>query len=370
MNTSHESQREQLLEANEAAARYFREQLLSAPAEGPRSYLAGRGFAHLLEETPWTIGYAPSGWTDMQDHLLQKGFSPEAQLAAGLVSTCRRGTTIDRFRDRITFGVRDAEGQLVGFAGRCSPGAGEAVPKYLNTPRSALYDKSSVLFGLGEQAPALRDGANLVLVEGPLDAMAVDVASADNGARLSPLAACGTSLTHQHAQLLARHVQAHVIVAFDHDPAGVKATETAFTTLSPSLPSLFAATLPDTSDPAQALTEQGSATLLRGLTRLQPLADRVVDDHLAAWPNLSDNAEARVACLRELSLVLARTSPRTMARQAARICDRLDLGSDTVTRELSDAVVTAEFRSARTELVPAQRGAHARISTSEPRPSM
>jgi DNA primase len=351
MSASNEPQREQLLEANEAAARYFREQLVTGPVTGPRDYLTSRGFAHLLEATPWTVGYAPAGWTRLQDHLLEKGFDPEVLLAAGLVSTCRRGTTIDRFRDRITFGIRDAEGQLVGFTGRCSPGAGEAVPKYLNSPRSILYDKSSVLFGLGEQGSALRDGANLVLVEGPLDALAVDVASKDNGARLAPLAACGTSLTHRHGELLARIVHAHVIVAFDRDPAGVKASESACAVLSPSLDSLFAARLPDGSDPAHTLVGNGSAALLRSLTELQPLVDQIVEDHLAAWPNLNDNAEARVACLRELSLVLAKTCPRTMARQASRLCDRLGLGSETVTRELADAVIRSEVRPHLTEPV-------------------
>lgn len=337
MNSANEFPREQLLEANEAAARYYRDQLLGDQAKGPKAYLEARGFAHLLEETPWTVGFAPAGWTHMQDHLLGKGFSREVLLAAGLVSTCRRGTTIDRFRDRITFGIRNLQGDLVGFTGRCSPAADDSVPKYLNTPRTTLYDKGSVLFGLGELGPAIRDGANLVLVEGPLDALAVDLASAEGGARLAPLAACGTAISQRHAELLGRLVQGHVIVAFDRDPAGAKASETACATLSPRVNSLFAATLPNGSDPAQTLVGNGPTMLLQDLLHVQPLTDRIVDDRVAAWPNL-DNAEAKVACLREVSHVLTQMSPQTMARQSVRLREQLDLDGDTVTRELAEAV--------------------------------
>jgi DNA primase len=330
--------RAELAEANEQAARFFREQLLANSAEGPRSYLEARGFAALLQDTPWTIGYAPAGWTSTRDHLLKQGFSSEVLLAAGLVTTTRKGTTIDRFRDRLTFGIRDLDGSLVGFTARCAPGASDTVPKYLNTSRTALYDKSSTLSGIGEQANNLRDGFNLVLVEGPLDALAVDLVNANHPTRLAPLALCGTAITHRHGAIISGLVQGHVIVAFDRDPAGMKAAEATYDVLSHRVTSLFAPSLPRRSDPAQALALAGPSGLRRHLMQLRPLADSIVDHRIEAWPNLGDNAEARVACLREVTRVVARMTPPDATHQAARLGDLLGLDQETVTRELADAV--------------------------------
>jgi DNA primase len=345
--------RAELVEANEQAARFYREQLLHGSADGPRSYLQARGFQALLQETLWTIGYAPARWTPTRDHLLKQGFSPEVLLAAGLVSTTRTGGTIDRFRDRLTFGIRDLDGNLVGFTARCAPGASASVPKYLNTPRTALYDKGSILFGLGEQAHHLRDGFNLVLVEGPLDALAVDLVNSAGSTRFAPLAACGTAITLTHGAVIAGLVQGHVIVALDRDPAGMKATEAAYDALRGQSASLFTASLPRRSDPAQTLTVAGTSGLQRHLTQLRPLADAIVDDRIAARPNLDGNAEARVACLRQVTRVVARMTPEDATHQAARLSSILGLDQETVTRELTDAVTATSTNRGSPPMAPA-----------------
>jgi len=330
--------RAELAEANEQAARFFRQQLVVASAQGPRSYLESRGLASLLGDTPWTIGYAPAGWTSTRDHLLGQGFTPEVLLAAGLVSTTRRGGTIDRFRDRLTFGIRDLDGNLVGFTARCGPAASENVPKYLNTSRTALYDKGSTLFGLGEQADNLRDGYNLVLVEGPLDALAVDLVNANHQTRLAPLALCGTAVTRAHGAIVGDLVKGHVIAALDRDSAGVKAAEATYHALGGQVASVLAAKLPPGSDPAQALAVAGTRGLQHQLAQVQQLADAIVDDHIDTWPSISDNAEARVACLREVTRVIARMTPHDATQQAARLAEILGLDHRTVSRELTDAV--------------------------------
>ncbi|GAB3785732.1 toprim domain-containing protein [Nocardioides ungokensis] len=338
MNTTpSELSRRELVEANEQAAHFFRSQLLAPSATGPRSYLESRGFAHLLQESSWTVGFAPGGWTAVRDHLTRLGFPPEVLQSAGLTCATRRGGAIDRFRERLTFGIRDVDGNLAGFTARCAPGAAQGVPKYLNTPHTALYDKSSVLFGLGEQRANLRAGANLVLVEGPLDALAVDLLN-DGNRRLAPLAACGTAVTTRHGEILGRLVRSHVIVAFDRDPAGLKAAERTCAAISGHLRNPFAAALPHHADPAETLVQEGPEGLSRCLTRLRPLAQAIVDEHLDAWPNLSENAEARVACLREVSRVLARLGTGDINTHATRLTSVLGLGQGTVTRELTDAV--------------------------------
>jgi DNA primase len=145
-------------------------------------------------------------------------------------------------------------------------------------------------------------------------------------------------MTNSHGEILRRLAKAYVIVAFDGDKAGMKATEATYEAVRGKLPSPFAAALPPGSDPAQSLVDVGSEGLLRRITRLRPLAEALVDRRIAAWSNLEENAEARVACLRHVARVLSSMSPQDVAREARRLPGILGLDHATVTRELADAV--------------------------------
>ena len=125
------------------------------------------------------LGYAPRGWTHLTDHLRTAGVSDQELLATGLVLVSGRGTLIDRFRDRIIFPVHDLGGHPVALLGRAVDRAatdrtGNPVPKYLNSPDTAIYRKGEVLYGLHEAQRALHKGAIAVLVEGPMDVLAVN----------------------------------------------------------------------------------------------------------------------------------------------------------------------------------------------------
>ena len=136
-------------------------------------YLSGRGLDVALGE-PWCAGWAPSGWTTLGEHLRAAGADDAALLASGLASPARTGSLIDRFRDRLMIPLRDATGDVVGFIGRSHPDADPArVPKYLNSPQTPVYAKGELLFGLPETRLRLSRGVQPVLVEGPLDAIAV-----------------------------------------------------------------------------------------------------------------------------------------------------------------------------------------------------
>jgi len=174
-------------------------------ATDPARYLIDRGFEALLDEIRWTIGYAPPGWTRLRDQLTSLGYTDETLLTAGLTCLNRRGTPIDCFRDRLTFGIRDTNRQLVGFTARCSPHTPLHVPKYLNTRTTSIYDKSQVLFGLGEATDP--DPGPVVLTEGPLDTVAADLACIDR-VRPRPLALCGTAVTQDTAPRSPRSSQA------------------------------------------------------------------------------------------------------------------------------------------------------------------
>jgi DNA primase len=348
--------RRMLLAANEEAAAYFRASLLSDAGAGPRAYLTDRGFPALLNDNPWTVGFAPAGWTHLRDHLRHRGLSDQTLLDAGLASETRNGRFIDRFRDRLTFAIRDAGGHLVGFTARAAPRAGRQVPKYLNTPHTTLYDKSRSLFGLGEQAEHLQAGAAPVLVEGPLDALAVDLTNRDDAPRLAPVSPCGTALSTDQAALL-RDLSSGdlVLVAFDGDEPGARAATRAYTLLRPGFATLCATRVPPAADPADLLRLTGPTGLRHHLNATIPLATRIVDDYLATWPQRHSNAEARIACLRGVARVVCGMTTSDLTNQAGRLPYLLGLSQETVTRELIEA--TAPRTPPRAAGVEARRAA-------------
>ena len=141
---------------------FYTGQLAGSWAPG---YLHARGITAAAIQD-WHIGYAPAGWTTLTSHLRRLGHHDDAIQAAGLATRSSRGTLIDRFRDRVMLPVHDAAGMLAGFTGRAHPDAGPDAPKYLNSPETAAYKKSHLLFGLHQARPALARGAIPVIVEG------------------------------------------------------------------------------------------------------------------------------------------------------------------------------------------------------------
>src|SRR6201995_1669453 len=145
----------------------------------------------------WTVGYAPAGWHALADFLRGLGYSDAAIQAAGLARRTRPGTLVDFFRDRAMFGIRRPDGTLAGFTGPAPPGGPQ--PFYLNSRPTSLYRKGSLLFGLYEGRRALAAGARPVLVEGPLDAIAVSTSGSYAG-----VSTCGTVLPAAQVARLAR----------------------------------------------------------------------------------------------------------------------------------------------------------------------
>jgi DNA primase len=335
-----EATRDRLIAAHRAAARFFTDQLTSPAGRSPRAYLRSRGLGPLLETTRWELGYAPPTWDALSAHLRGCGFHPEELLTAGLAMRTRRGTLIDRFRDRVTLTVHDLTGDPVGFVARAAPRATAATPKYLNSPRTPLFDKSALLVGLAEQHDALAAGAVPVIVEGPFDALAVHLATDHAQEPLAAVSPCGTALTPTQAAALAECSGHAVVVAFDADPAGARAATTAYHLLAGHFSRLHATLLPEGTDPAKILQTAGPRALAETLQEDRPLADAVLDPALAYWRDRRDNAEARVAAVRELAPALAALRPDDVGRQVARAAQQLDVDHATLTQALADAVTT------------------------------
>lgn len=336
-----DADRERLVAAHEDAADFYRRMLLGPAGDGPRRYLVDRGFGALLDDTGWTVGYAPPGWTRLRDHLTALGYSDGTLFAAGLTHRTRRGTTIDCFRGRITFGIRDIDHTLVGFTARSAPDTRGQTPKYLNTRTTAIYDKSRLLFGLGEtirKSPRAESGT-VVLTEGPLDAIAVDLSQDRNSTSLAALALCGTAISAHHRTAILAMGTRQVVLAFDADPAGARARENAYPIIRDAMEVDALADF-DGPDLADMFQRSGPASLNALLQATGPAIDVIIEARLAQWPNPSRNAETSVACLRDLASLLSDLAPSDMARQTTRLSQATDLPAATVIRELTEAVVT------------------------------
>jgi len=323
-----------LVAVNQAAEGFFRDSL---PGSWVPGYLAGRGFDPSVQQL-WHAGHAPAGWVTLTRHLRALGFTDLVIHAAGLARRSRLGTLIDTFRDRAILPIRAADGTVAAFIGRAPSGAPPGTPKYLNSPRTALYDKSTILFGLYEARDELAGGARLVIVEGPLDAIAITAASAGRYVGVSP---CGTALTRKHAAALRAAADLSptgVLVAFDSDPAGQRAAIRAYHVLVQLTTETSAVILPSGRDPAQILAEHGAGCLAEYLAICsQPLADLVTDTELARWSRWLPHPEGQLNALRAVAQVIASMPPSHVGRQVARLASQLALDHAIVT----DAVLSA-----------------------------
>jgi DNA primase len=209
--------RRRLREALEAAIAWYREVLLQArQAERARAYLEERGLTAKTQER-FGMGYAPNTWEALSTRLRAKGFTDSELTDAGIASPSTRGGVYDRFRGRIIIPIRDASGRAIGLGGRIMPDA--EGPKYLNSPATALFDKSRTLYGIDLAKGAIRREKLAVIVEGYTDVMAAHQAGFEN-----VVASLGTALTAGQVELANRYADA-VALAYDVDLAGEAATQ-------------------------------------------------------------------------------------------------------------------------------------------------
>ena len=210
-----EEQWERLYQANDAAAHYYHHLLLNAKAaEKARSHLEGRGVA---QETmaSFQLGFSPDSWDALCNYLINKGYGEDQLLAAGLIVEKEGGGRRDLFRNRLMFPIRNAQGAVVGFGGRTLDGT---MPKYLNSPQTAIFDKSGILYGIDRAQGAIREQGLAIIVEGYMDVIAAHQQGITN-----VVASMGTSLTEKQMMLI-KKLTRNLTLALDADAAGEEAT--------------------------------------------------------------------------------------------------------------------------------------------------
>ncbi|MDO4246501.1 MAG: DNA primase [Deinococcus sp.] len=230
-----------IYEVNAFALDYFRSHLSGAALD----YLRGRG---LTDETisAFELGYAPEGWDGLLKLARTKGLSERQLLEAGLlIENPENGRVYDRFRGRVMFPIRDHLGRLVGFGGRVLD---DSKPKYLNTPETDAFKKGELLYGLDKARLGLSSGAELVVVEGYMDVIAMH-----QHGFTGAVASLGTALTAEHATLLERLGAQSIVLMFDQDAAGLKATLAGLDQVIGAKFRVRATSVPSGKDPADAL---------------------------------------------------------------------------------------------------------------------
>ncbi len=296
--------RTRVLELMGQADTFYREQL-RGPGGGPaRTYLEGRGVPSPAWEV-FGIGWAPDSWGDLSDHLMAKGASTEDLVEAGLATRGSRGA-VDRFRARVLFPIRDQRGSdVVAFGGRILPEGAVVTkmdgtaPKYINSPKTDVYDKSTTLYGLDLARREIVKRREVLVVEGYMDVIALHLVGMTNA-----VAPCGTALTEQHFTIIQR-MDARVTLSLDADAAGFDAAERARERAeSAGVADLGVLVLPEGQDPADLVASGGAAAVEKALSERRTAVEFQID-HLLRSADMS-TPEAKTSAYRSTFDLLGR----------------------------------------------------------------
>ncbi|WP_329339513.1 DNA primase [Streptomyces sp. NBC_00663] len=301
-NPSHQrGERIRLVEAHKIAADWYMEQLAVSPeADTGRKFLAERGFDQSAAEH-FSVGYSPQGWDHLTRFLRGKGFTDKELLLSGLSQEGRRGP-IDRFRGRLMWPIRDIGGEVVGFGARKLYEADNG-PKYLNTPDTAIYRKSQVLYGIDLAKKDIAKASRAVVVEGYTDVMACHLAGVTTA-----IATCGTAFGGDHIKILRRLLMdngsARVIFTFDGDAAGQKAALRAFEDDQKFAAETYIAIAPDGMDPCELRLAKGDEAVSDLVEPRTPLFEFALRQIVVRYD--LDTPAGRASALDEAAPIVAR----------------------------------------------------------------
>ena len=338
--------RRRLIDAHAIAEEYYREQLRGPAAEVGRRFLLERGFDQAAAEH-FGVGFAPEGWDSLTGVLRGRGFTEEELVASGLVSQGQRGV-YDRFRGRLVWPIRDITGKTIGFGARRLLDSDQG-PKYLNTPETAIYHKSTVLYGLDIARKEIASQHRVVVVEGYTDVMAAHLAGVTTA-----VASCGTAFGADHVKIVrrvmgdsnpsaglrlntdGRGLAGEVIFTFDGDAAGQKAALRAFEEDQRFVAQTYVAVEPSGMDPCDLRIQQGDQAVRDLIETRRPLFEFAIRSAISQVD--LDTVEGQVTALRMAAPVVARIRDRAMRPEyARRLAGWLGMEERTVLRAVHDA---------------------------------
>ncbi len=315
--------REPLFAAVATAADWFARQLRDSPeAEGARKYLESR---HVTMEQAQihALGFAPRG-TAFLDAMKGLGLREEVLLDAGLIVKRDDGSKTPRFRGRLLFPIHDLRARVVAFSGRI---LGEGEPKYLNSPETPIFHKGQLLYNLHVARHATRKAERAILVEGQFDVLRLSLAGFEEV--VAPL---GTGLTEDQAALLQRHAP-HVVLLYDSDDPGLRATFRAGDVLLRHKLRVSVATLPEGEDPDTLVQNKGAAALEKALKDSVDVLERKIQilERKGFFGSLPGR---RRALDRLLPTIRAATDPITRDLYISRVAEVAGVRKDVLEREV------------------------------------
>jgi DNA primase len=327
--------KQRVLEANQAAEKFFRSSLTGPAGRKVRDYLAGRNLDDATLEK-LAAGFAPAGWDQLRNQLISNRFTPAELLKAGLVSPRKDGSgEYDRFRNRVIFPIRDLYGKVIAFGGRALPPVDDGVPKYLNSPETPAYVKGDHLYGLDLSRNSIRREGHAVVVEGYMDLAALVQAGVENA-----VASLGTSFTLAQARLLGRYTT-RVVVSYDGDAAGSKAAVRSLDLLLAQGFEVRVVDLPEGLDPDDVINRRGADAYIAMLREAPEYIEWMVRRQTRG--KTLGSIHDKIDVVNNVLPHIARmNNPIERVSWAARLADALGIQDDLVLQELSRALKEAQ----------------------------
>ncbi len=336
--------REKLIQINTQAARLFHGWLYQPQGSHGLAYLKNRGLSQSTL-TRFGLGFAPDGWDGLIKAMAPLGYDKRDLLDAGLAVSNKDGRIYDRFRNRVMFPIIDVRGSVIGFGGRVMD---DSTPKYLNSPDTAVYNKSRNLFALNISKKS--KAGHLVLTEGYMDTIALHQAGFD-----SAIASLGTALTPEHAQLISRYT-GEVLLSFDGDKAGVAAAQRTIPILEQVGLKVRVLQMEGAKDPDEYIKSFGREAFGRLLDQSENQVDYRIRQVREKF-NLEDDGQ-RVEFLKEATTLLA-TLNSAVEREiyGKKVADMASISADAVAvevkKELKRRFSKEKKQQERRDLTPA-----------------
>jgi DNA primase len=320
------------------AARYYYLNLTGEAGQAGVQYLQQRGIAPQTARK-FGLGYATEAWDGLYKHLLAKSFTNMGLLLkSGLIRQGKNGACYDLFRHRLMFPIMDVMGRVVAFGGRVLD---DSLPKYINSPETAIYTKGRHLYGLN-LAKSSKQG-NLVIVEGYMDAIAMHQAGVDN-----TVASLGTALTEGQAMLLRKYTE-EVIVAYDSDAAGQSAALRSLDILGSRGVKVTVLQVPEGKDPDEYIRRNGPERFRALLGKALPLLDFKL---LVARRQSSPDGVLDILQYQDLACAILAREDNAIVRElyANKLAEELSATPDAVLREIERRHANPQSEPAKDQL--------------------
>ena len=319
-----------MIRAHQELAAWYHQLLMKSPvAEEARAYLTGRGITSAVAKN-WMIGYAPPDTASLRRWAAQYKFGEHLLIDAGILGHSEeRGDTYPRFRNRLMFPIRNDNGDVIAFSGRMLEKDAKTA-KYLNSPETAIFSKSKILFGFDRARRAISKADRAIVCEGQIDTIMLHEAGFQNA-----IAGQGTAFTEVHARLLKRHTD-EVVLCYDSDNAGFKAAERAFQVLVPFGLIVKVATMPSGEDPDSLLRKEGSEAFAIRITSAQDFIDYQLEA-AGKRRNLNDMTEKLKLAAEMADNVKLFDSQVAIDAIILRVAGKLGLPEDTIRKSVMRA---------------------------------